>query len=143
MPTLPIPSPDITTSTNQPYFVPPTSIYIKEDNALKLPTCPKDPKDFPMYEMKIRASLCKFNMHHLLDDNATTNEANQDISAKLVSGLLLSFKNKHIKWFMESDSKQYQEHGIKMWQHLCAKFLDQDDEDEIYDRLLHPKIYES
>ena len=46
-PTLPVPSSDIPTSTNQPYFVPLTSIYIKEDNALKLPTCPKDPKDFP------------------------------------------------------------------------------------------------
>ena len=27
-----------------------------------------------------------------------------------------------------------------MWQYLCTKFLDQDDEDKIYDRLLHPKM---
>ena len=27
-----------------------------------------------------------------------------------------------------------------MWQHICTKFLDQDDEDEIYNRLLHPKM---
>ena len=53
-------------------------------------------KDFPMYEMKIKASLHKFNMHHLLDNNAMTkNEANQDISAKPTSALLLSLKNKH------------------------------------------------
>ena len=43
MPTFPIPSLDIITSTNKPYFVPLTSIYIKEDNTLKLPTCPEDP----------------------------------------------------------------------------------------------------
>ena len=54
--------------------------------------------------------------------------------------VMLLFKNKHIKWFMGSDSKQYEEHGMKMWQHLCAKFLDQDDEDKVYDRLLCPKM---
>ena len=139
-PTLPSPFPDLATSSNQQYFAPPTSIYIKEDNALKLPTCPEDAKDFPTYKMKVRASLCKFNMHHLLDDHITTNEANKDISAKLASALLLSFKNKHIKWFMGSDSKQYKERGIKMWQHLRYKFLDQVNEDEIYNRLLCPKM---
>ena len=108
-PTLPSPFPDFAASSNQQYIAPPTLIYIKEDNALKLPTCPKDPKDFPTYEMKVRASLHKFNIHHLLDDYATTNDANKDISAKLASALLLSYKNKHIKWFMGSDLKQYEE----------------------------------
>ena len=91
--------------------------------------------------MKIRASLQKFNMHHLLDDDAmTTTKTNREISAKLASALMLLFKNKHIKWFMGSDSKQYKECSITMWQHQCTKFLDHDDEDEIYERLLCPKM---
>jgi hypothetical protein len=49
----------------------PMAVYVKEDNTLKLQSCPDDPKDFLAYEKKVRASLHKFNMHHLLDDGTT------------------------------------------------------------------------
>jgi uncharacterized protein (DUF1330 family) len=109
---------------------------------LKLPTCPEDPKDFPAYEKKVRASLQKFNMHHLLDDGTVTTEDNCEASAKIASALMLSFKTKHIKWFMGSKSTEYEDRGIEMWQHLRAKILDEDDEDDIYDKLLKPKVSE-
>jgi hypothetical protein len=41
---------------------------------------------------------------------------------------------------MGSKSTEYEDHGIEMWQYLHAKILDKDDEDEIYDKLLKPKM---
>jgi hypothetical protein len=120
-------------SPNQHTTIQPTTVYLKEDSTLKLQPCPEDPKDFPAYEKKVRASLRKFNMHHLLDDGTVTTEDNRDVSAKLASALMLSFKTKHIKWFMGSKSTEYEDRGIEMWQYLRAKVLDEDDEDEIYD----------
>jgi hypothetical protein len=107
---------------------------------LKLQTCPEDPKDFPAYEKKVHASLWKFNMHHLLDDGTMTTADNHDVSTKLASALMLLFKTKHIIWFMGSKSTEYKDRGIEMWQYLYAKILDKDDEDEIYDKLLKPKM---
>jgi hypothetical protein len=59
---------------------------------------------------------------------------------KIASVLMLLFKTKHIKWFMGSKATEYKDRGIEMWQHLRAKILDKDDEDEIYDKLLKPKM---
>jgi predicted HTH transcriptional regulator len=115
-------------------------MYVKEEKTLKLQACPANPKDFPVYEKKVRAALQKIDMHHLLDHNVTTTEANHDASAKLASALLLSFSKEHMKWFMGAEGEQYEERGIEMWQYLRAKILDEEDEDELYDRLLHPKM---
>jgi hypothetical protein len=93
-------TPQAIVSPNQPTTIQPTTVYLKEDSTLKLPTCPEDPKDFPAYEKKVRASLPKLNMHHLLDNGTMTTEANCEFSAKIASALMLSFKTKHIKWFM-------------------------------------------
>ena len=118
------------------------TVYIKEDSMLKFQPCPNNPKDFPAYyEKKVHAFLQKFNMHHLLDNGTvTTDDTNCEVSAKLASTLMLSFKTKHIKWFMGSKSAEYKDCGIKMWQYLCAKVLDEDDEDKLYDKLHHPKM---
>jgi hypothetical protein len=124
-------------SLTQPTTINPTTVYLKVDSMLKLQPCPEDPKDFPAYEKKVRASLRKFNMHHLLDDGTVTTDDNCDVSVKLASALMLSFKTKHIKWFMG----EYEDHDIKMWQYLRAKVLDEDDKDELYNnKLLHPKM---
>jgi hypothetical protein len=118
----------------------PATVYVKEDKTLKLQACPADPKDFPACEKKVRPALRKFNMHHLLDDDTIATEENHKASAKLGTFLLLSFNKEHMKWFMGTEGKQYEECGSEMWQCLCAKILDEEDKDELYDRLLHPQM---
>jgi hypothetical protein len=71
------PTPSVIVSPNQPTPIHPMTVYLKEDSTLKPPTCPEDPKDFPAYEKKVRASLQKINMHHLLDDGTMTTERRQ------------------------------------------------------------------
>ena len=82
--------------------------------------------------MKIRASLCKFNMHHLLDDNATTNEPTKTSWPSLH---LLSYSHSEIN--TSNGSWEAIPSNTKNVVLKCGSIYD---EDIIYDRLLCPKM---